>query len=48
MADEKKLEEDNDDDGGTWTEIEVPEQLDDKAEEVFSEDTVVIQEQEET
>ena len=48
MADEKKLEEDNDDDGGTWTEIEVPEQLDDKAEEVFSEDDVVIQEQEET
>ena len=47
MADEKKLEEDNDDDGGTWTEIEVPEQLDDKAEEVFSEDTVVVQEQEE-
>ena len=47
MADEKKLEEDNDDDGGTWTEIEVPEQLDDKAQEVFSEDTVVVQEQEE-
>jgi hypothetical protein len=47
MADEKKLEEDNDDDGGTWTEIEVPEQLDDKTQEVFSEDTVVVQEQEE-
>jgi hypothetical protein len=47
MADEKKLEEDNDDDGGTWTEIEVPEQLDDKIQEVFSEDTVVVQEQEE-
>ena len=52
MADEKKLEDDNDDDSGTWTEIEVPEELGAKVEEVLPEeeddDDVVVEVQEET
>jgi hypothetical protein len=44
MVDEKK----NDDDDGKWTEIEVPEQLDDQIEEVLPEDGITVQEQEET
>ena len=38
MADEKKNNDDNDDDSGTWTEIEVPEELGAKVEEVLPEE----------
>ena len=52
MADEKKLEDDNDNDSGTWTEIEVPEELGAKVEEVLPEEEddedVVVEVQEET